>query len=319
MKVLLVNGSPNKKGCTYTALNEVANTLNDEGFETEIFWIETKPITGCIACGKCGDLGKCIFDNDVVNEFVKKAYDADAFVFGSPVYYAGANGSMTSFLDRAFYSNSHGAGAKAFKHKPGAVVCSARRAGTTATYDQLIKYLGTRLSVEVAGLRPIAQSTASASRTLPSANLTLIPSLFLSKSVAVLLRWKLMLRLSSTPWAYTATSGSKLRSALSELSTMWTSVPKPEKRVENSRAIGPPPTITRRRGSLSICWMEVDVYTRGRSAPGTGGMMVSEPVSMTTTVPSTTRSFASVLTAMVRSPTKRPSPRITCTPAASAI
>lgn len=142
MKVLLVNGSPNKKGCTYTALNEVANTLNNEGFETEIFWIETKPITGCIACGKCGDLGKCIFDNDVVNEFVKKAYDADAFVFGSPVYYAGANGSMTSFLDRAFYSNSHGAGAKAFKHKPGAVVCSARRAGTTATYDQLIKYLG---------------------------------------------------------------------------------------------------------------------------------------------------------------------------------
>lgn len=142
MKVLLVNGSPNKEGCTYTALSEVSKTLNDEGIETEIFWIKTKPITGCIACMKCGQKGVCTFDNDVVNEFVEKAYEADAFVFGSPVYYAGANGSMTSFLDRAFYSNAHGSGGDAFKHKPGAVICSARRAGTTATYDQLIKYLG---------------------------------------------------------------------------------------------------------------------------------------------------------------------------------
>lgn len=142
MKVLLVNGSPNKKGCTYTALTEVAKTLNAHDIETEIFWIKTKPITGCVACHKCRELGKCTFDGDVVNEFVEKAYDADAFVFGSPVYYAGANGSMVSFLDRAFYSNSHGDGAAAFKHKPGAVICSARRAGTTATYDQLIKYLG---------------------------------------------------------------------------------------------------------------------------------------------------------------------------------
>ncbi len=142
MKVLLVNGSPNKYGCTYTALTEVAKTLNEADIETEIFWIKTKPITGCIACMKCGEKGECTFDNDVVNEFVKKAYDADAFVFGSPVYYAGANGSMVSFLDRAFYSNSHGANGEAFKHKPGAVVCSARRAGTTSTYDQLIKYLG---------------------------------------------------------------------------------------------------------------------------------------------------------------------------------
>ena len=141
MKVILVNGSPHKNGCTYTALSEVEKILKEYDIETEIFWIKTKAITGCIACGKCAELGKCTFD-DVVNEFVEKAYDADAFVFGSPVYYAGANGSMTSFLDRAFYSNSHGAGAEAFKNKPGAVVCSARRAGTTATYDQLIKYLG---------------------------------------------------------------------------------------------------------------------------------------------------------------------------------
>lgn len=102
MKVLLVNGSPNKQGCTYTALSEVAKTLNEYDIETEIFWIKTKPITGCIACLKCGELGKCTFDNDVVNEFVEKAYEADAFVFGSPVYYASANGSMVSFLDRAF-------------------------------------------------------------------------------------------------------------------------------------------------------------------------------------------------------------------------
>ena len=142
MKVLLVNGSPNKNGCTFTALSEVAKTLEAHDIETEIFWIKTKPIIGCIACGKCSDLGKCTFDKDVVNEFVEKAYEADAFVFGSPVYYASANGSMTSFMDRAFYSNSHGSGASAFKHKPGAVVCSARRGGTTATYDQLIKYLG---------------------------------------------------------------------------------------------------------------------------------------------------------------------------------
>ena len=142
MKVMLVNGSPNKEGCTYTALTEIAKTLETYDIETEIFWIKTKPITGCIACGKCAELGKCTFDNDVVNEFVEKAYGADAFVFGSPVYYASANGSMVSFLDRVFYSNSHGADAKAFKNKPGAVVCSARRGGTTATYDQLIKYLG---------------------------------------------------------------------------------------------------------------------------------------------------------------------------------
>ena len=142
MKVILVNGSPNKNGCTYTALSEVAKTLGEEDIETEIFWIKTKPITGCIACMKCADKGECTFDGDVVNEFVKKAYDADAFVFGSPVYYASANGSMVSFLDRAFYSNSHGDAGNAFKHKPGAVICSARRGGTTATYDQLIKYLG---------------------------------------------------------------------------------------------------------------------------------------------------------------------------------
>lgn len=137
MNVLLVNGSPNKNGCTYTALNEISNTLNEFDIETEIFWIGNKAIRGCIACGKCKTSGECAFDGDVVNEFAKKALDADGFIFGSPVYYAGASGQLTSFLNRVFYSAG-----SAFKHKPGAVVCSARRAGTTATYDQLNKYLG---------------------------------------------------------------------------------------------------------------------------------------------------------------------------------
>ena len=142
MKVILVNGSPNKNGCTYTALTYVEQTLNEAGIETEIFWIGTKPIIGCTACSKCYENGECTFDTDVVNEFVKKAYDADGFIFGSPVYYAGAAGAMTAFMDRAFYSNSHGTGGEAFKHKPASVIGSARRAGTTATYDQLNKYLG---------------------------------------------------------------------------------------------------------------------------------------------------------------------------------
>ena len=136
MKVLLVNGSPHKKGCTYTALSEITKVLNGYDIETEIFWIGTKPIMGCSACSKCKELGKCAFD-DKVNEFNELAKDADGFIFGSPVYYAGASGQLTSFLDRVFYSSNG-----IFQHKPGSVICSARRGGTTATYDQLNKYLG---------------------------------------------------------------------------------------------------------------------------------------------------------------------------------
>ena len=136
MKVLLVNGSPHEKGCTYTALKEVEKTLNEEGIETEIFWIGTKPISGCIGCGRCRELNKCVVD-DVVNEFVEKAKKADGFVFGSPVHYASMTGAMTSFMDMVFYS-----GGRYFKFKPAASVVSARRAGTTATYDQMNKYFG---------------------------------------------------------------------------------------------------------------------------------------------------------------------------------
>ncbi len=141
MKVILVNGGPHKEGCTYTALKEVEKTLNQENIETEIFWIGNKPIAGCIACKSCAKNGKCIFD-DVVNEFVEKAKDVDGFVFGSPVHYAGATGAITSFMDRVFYSASQAGKADRFLFKPATTVISARRAGTTATYDQLNKYFG---------------------------------------------------------------------------------------------------------------------------------------------------------------------------------
>ncbi len=139
MKVLLVNGGPHKEGCTYTALQEVAKELNKEGIETEVFWLGVKPISGCIACGNCFKNGKCVF-NDVVNEFAEKAKEADGFVFGTPVHYASASGSISSFMDRLFYSTF--TNPDLFRLKPAAAVVSARRAGTTVTYDQLNKYFG---------------------------------------------------------------------------------------------------------------------------------------------------------------------------------
>lgn len=138
MKVILVNGSPHKNGCTYTALKEVANTLNEEGIKTEIFWIGIKPLAGCIACKSCATNGKCVFE-DSVNEFLDTANDADGFVFGTPVHYASATGAITSFMDRAFYCDLQ-SGRPTFYLKPAAAVVSARRAGTTVTLDQLNKY-----------------------------------------------------------------------------------------------------------------------------------------------------------------------------------
>ena len=141
MKVLLVNGSPHPEGCTYTALSEVSGVLNAQGIETEIFWIGNKPIGGCIACMTCRKTGKCVFD-DVVNQFHEKASKADGFVFGTPVHYAAASGNMTAFMDRLFYSDLGDNANKAFYMKPSAAVISARRAGTTAAWDQLNKYFG---------------------------------------------------------------------------------------------------------------------------------------------------------------------------------
>lgn len=139
MKVLLVNGSPHKSGCTNRALEEVAATLQKEGIETEMFWIGNKPIGGCIACKRCVQTGKCVFD-DIVNTCREKAYEADGFVFGTPVHYGAASGNMTAFMDRLFYSELGGNQNKAFYLKPAAAVISARRAGTTATFDQMNKY-----------------------------------------------------------------------------------------------------------------------------------------------------------------------------------
>lgn len=140
MKVLLVNGSPHKGGCTNRALEEVASELQAEGIETEIFWIGNQPIGGCVACMSCAEDGTCAFGS-TVTEFQKKAREADGYVFGSPVHYANASGNMTAFMDRLFYSESRAQGGSTFRLKPAAVVCSARRAGTTATFDQMNKWL----------------------------------------------------------------------------------------------------------------------------------------------------------------------------------
>ncbi|MBQ2664290.1 MAG: flavodoxin family protein [Clostridia bacterium] len=138
MKILLVNGSPNQHGCTYTALSEAAKTISENGIETEFFWIGKKAIPGCIACYKCAEKKRCVFD-DIVNEFTEKAQNADGFIFGSPVYYAGMNGSMMSFMDRVFFSASRKE-PHPFMLKPAAAVVSARRAGTTAALDSMNKY-----------------------------------------------------------------------------------------------------------------------------------------------------------------------------------
>lgn len=137
MKVLLVNGSPHAKGCTYTALTEVAKALEADGIQTEIFQIGAKPVRDCIACMKCRDFKRCVFDDDVANALIEKAKAADGFVFGSPVYYAHPSGILLSVLDRAFY-----AGGYAFAGKPGASVVSARRGGTAASFDVVNKYFG---------------------------------------------------------------------------------------------------------------------------------------------------------------------------------
>lgn len=140
MKVLLVNGSPHEKGCTYTALAEIAGVLEEEGIETEFFQIGSDPYRGCTGCAVCETTGSCVFDDDKVNEFTEIAYGADGFVFGSPVYFAGMNGALKSLMDRAFFSQSEKAD-NPFRFKPAAAVVSARRAGTTSALDQLNKFL----------------------------------------------------------------------------------------------------------------------------------------------------------------------------------
>ncbi len=138
MKALLINGSPNEKGCTYTALSEVAATLEENGVETKIVSIGKQPIRGCIGCGGCAGKNRCVFNEDPVNALIEEMETADALVIGSPVYFASPNGNLTSLLDRFFYAGG------CFAHKPAAAVASARRAGTTVTLDDLNKYFQIR-------------------------------------------------------------------------------------------------------------------------------------------------------------------------------
>jgi len=136
MKVLLINGSPNEKGCTYTALMEVAATLQQEGIDWQLVQLGKKPVQDCVACKQCKKHpGRCAIEGDMVNELIAMAREADGFVFGTPVYFSHPNGRILSILNRVFY-----AGESAFYHKPGAAVVSARRGGNSSSFDVLNKY-----------------------------------------------------------------------------------------------------------------------------------------------------------------------------------
>ncbi len=134
MKVLLINGSPNKNGSTYTALAEIEKELNKENIETEIVHVGNKTIRGCIACRRCEN-NRCVFDDDITNRVLEKCEDIDGLIVGSPVYYSSPNGTLLAMLDRLFY-----AGSAILQYKPAAAIVSARRAGTTASFDVINKY-----------------------------------------------------------------------------------------------------------------------------------------------------------------------------------
>lgn len=147
MNVILVNGSPHRRGCTARALQEVAVPLKDAGIDVVDFWIGSRELGGCKACGYCSTAGKCVME-DKVNEFNELALDADGFVFGSPVYYASMAGQMRSFMDRVFYSSND---PRRFHMKPAAGISNSRRAGSVTTYDQFNKYFGISNMLIVSG------------------------------------------------------------------------------------------------------------------------------------------------------------------------
>lgn len=138
MKVMLVNGSPNREGCTYTALKQIQDTLKEENIDSEIYRIGHKDIRGCIDCRKCSKLGKCVFD-DEVNSFVEKAEEFDGFIFAGPVYYGTVNPTLTNFMTRVFFSSFFG-GKRIFRLKLAAAVASARRAGTMTAIDTINRF-----------------------------------------------------------------------------------------------------------------------------------------------------------------------------------
>ena len=135
MKVVLINGSPHRKGNTFNALSEVAGALEKEGVQTEIIQLGIKAVQGCIACNKCAELGHCVFQDTLYNQVREALQEADGIVVGSPVYYAGPNGALCALLDRVFYSCS-----ELLAYKAGASVAVCRRGGASATFDRLNKY-----------------------------------------------------------------------------------------------------------------------------------------------------------------------------------
>ena len=142
MKVMLVNGSSHIHGTTMAALEEMIRVFKSENIETEVIQLGGKPIADCLQCNVCNKTGKCVFNEDGVNEFVEKAKSADGFIFATPVYFAHPSGRILSFLDRAFYSAGSNETYDAFKFKPGAAITIARRGGMTASWDALNKYFG---------------------------------------------------------------------------------------------------------------------------------------------------------------------------------
>ena len=135
MKVLLVNGSPHRQGNTFIALSEAAGALEADGVQTEIVSIGTKAVQGCIGCRRCAELGHCVFNDELYITLREKAKEADGLIVGSPVYYAGPNGSLCALLDRLFYSAGD-----LLAYKPAAAVAVCRRGGASATFDRLNKY-----------------------------------------------------------------------------------------------------------------------------------------------------------------------------------
>ena len=134
MKVLLVNGSPHERGCTYTGLSEVAGKLEEEGVETELFWIGTGDIPGCRGCGACRKGRRCVIE-DSVNDIGDRLDEFDGIVFGSPVYYSGPDGQLCSWMDRLFYSNQ-----KRMYGKVAAAVVNCRRGGDSAALQRMNQY-----------------------------------------------------------------------------------------------------------------------------------------------------------------------------------
>ena len=135
MKVLMINGSPNVHGCTDTALREVQKTLEESGVSSEIVWIGKKAVQGCVACNRCGELGRCVFQDELYQTVIGKLAESDGIIFGSPVYYGGPNGSLTALMARLFYSRGD-----LLQGKPAASVVSCRRGGATSSFEQLNQF-----------------------------------------------------------------------------------------------------------------------------------------------------------------------------------